>query len=53
MQTDYLLNTIIAMVRANPNDTALGAKVRAIIAPIIQEQSPTSGPEQPRQLLKD
>lgn len=51
MQTDYLLSTIIAMVKANPNDATLGAKVRAIIAPIIQEQSPNT--TTPKQLLKD
>jgi hypothetical protein len=38
MQHDYLINTIIQMVKNTPNDMELGKKIRNIIAPIIYEQ---------------
>lgn len=42
MQQDYLINTIIQMVKNTPNDTDLGKKIRSIIAPLIQEQNPNN-----------
>lgn len=38
MQQDYLINTIIQMVKSTPNDTDLGKKIRNIITPLIYEQ---------------
>jgi hypothetical protein len=43
MQTDYLIQTIINMVKNSGNDAELGAKVRAIMAPIIQAQGLQEG----------
>ena len=43
MQTDYLMQTIINMVKNSANDEELGAKIRAIITPIIQSQGLQEG----------
>lgn len=43
MQTDYLIQTIINMVKNSGNDAELGAKIRAIITPIIQSQGLQEG----------
>jgi len=43
MQTDYLLQTIINIVKNSSNDAELGAKIRSIITPIIQSQGIQEG----------
>lgn len=43
MQTDYLLQTIINMVKNTSNDAELGAKIRNIITPIVQSQGIQEG----------
>jgi hypothetical protein len=43
MQTDYLILTIINIVKSTGNDAELGAKIRAIINPIIQAQGLQEG----------
>jgi hypothetical protein len=48
MQHDYLINTIIQMVKNTPNDMELGKKIRNIIAPLIHEQ----GSGNTKQILK-
>ena len=48
MQQDYLINTIIQMVKSTPNDADLGKKIRNIIVPLIQEQRPNDN----KQILK-
>lgn len=48
MQQDYLINTIIQMVKNTPNDTELGKRIRSIIAPLIYEQ----GPNNNKQILR-
>ncbi len=50
MQTDYLISTIIQMVKNTPNDTDLGKKIRNIIVPLIYEQGNSNGT---KQFLKD
>lgn len=47
---DYLISTIINMVKTTPNDTDLGKKIRSIIQPLISEQRPTN---EGKQILKD
>jgi hypothetical protein len=48
MQHDYLINTIIQMVKNTPDDMELGKKIRNIIAPLIHEQ----GSGNTKQILK-
>jgi hypothetical protein len=43
MQTDYLIQTIINMVKNTNSDAELGAKIRGIINPIIQAQGLQEG----------
>jgi hypothetical protein len=44
---DYLINTIISIVKNTPNDMELGKKIRNIIAPLIYEQGQSG-----KQILK-
>jgi|LakMenE01Jun11ns_1017448.scaffolds.fasta_scaffold9423275_2 hypothetical protein len=44
---DYLITTIINMVKNTPNDMELGKKIRNIITPLIYEQGQNS-----KQILK-
>jgi hypothetical protein len=46
---DHLIQTLVMMVKTNPNDTELGKKVRAILSSLVNEQT-NSGT---KQLLKD
>ncbi len=43
MITDYLLQTIINTVKNTGNDAELGAKIRALISPIIQSHGIQEG----------
>lgn len=41
---EHLIQTLIMMVKSTPNDTELGAKVRAILSSMVKEN--TSGTKQ-------
>jgi hypothetical protein len=46
---DHLIQTLVMMVKTNPNDTELGKKVRAILSSLVNEQTNSGN----KQLLKD